>query len=93
MYALVVTVELAPGRGDEAEKLLKNDVVPSAKANDGFVSGTWARSQDGTKGHSVELYETKEAAEAVLARAQQGPPPGAPVKVLYSEVYEVLAQA
>jgi len=93
MYALVVTVGLEPGRGDEAVEMLNNQVVPAAKANAGFVSGTWARSEDGTKGHSVELYETKEAAEAILAQAKDGPPPGAPVKLLYAEVYEVLAQA
>ena len=59
----------------------------------GFVSGTWARSADGTNGHSVVLFENEEKAKSALAQVEQGPPPGAPVKILYAQVYEVLAQA
>jgi hypothetical protein len=48
----------------------------------GFVSGTWARSEDGTHGQSLLLFESQEAAKAAVERAAAGPPPGAPVTVL-----------
>ena len=93
MHALVITVGIDPDKADEATAMLHNQVVPDVKATPGFVSGTWARSADGTNGHSVVLFENEEAAKAALAQAKQGPPPGAPVKMLYAELYEVLAQA
>jgi hypothetical protein len=93
MHAVVITVGIEPGRAEEAVELLHKQVVPDVKATPGFVSGTWARSEDGTNGHSLVLFEDEEKAKAALTQAKQGPPPGAPVKILYAEVYEVLAQA
>jgi quinol monooxygenase YgiN len=93
MHALVITVGIEPGKADEATAILHNQVVPDVKATRGFVSGTWARSEDGTNGHSLVLFENEETAKAALAQAKQGPAPGTPVKILYAEVYEVLAQA
>ena len=93
MHALVITVGIDTAKADEATAMLNSQVVPDVKAMPGFVSGVWARSEDGTKGHSVVLFESEEAAKAAIERARQGPPPDAPVKMLYAEVYEVLAQA
>jgi len=93
MYAMVATVEIKAGKGDEAMDILHNQVVPDVKQMPGFVSGTWARSEDGTKGHSVLIFETEDAAKAAIEQARQGTPPEAPVKMLYAEVYEVMAQA
>ena len=93
MHAVVITVGIDSAKAEEATAMLHNRVVPDVKAMPGFVSGTWARSEDGTNGHSVVLFEDEETAKAALAQAKQGPPEGAPVKVLYAEVYEVLAQA
>ena len=93
MHAVVITIGIDPARADLATGLLHEQVVPNAKASTGFVSGTWARSEDGTRGHSVVLYDDEESAKAVVEQAKQGPFPGAPVTVLYAEVYEVLAQA
>ena len=93
MHAVVITVGIEPGKADEATAILHNQVVPDVKATPGFVSGTWARSEDGTNGHSLVLFENEETAKAALAQAKQGPPAGAPVKILYAEVYEVLTQA
>jgi hypothetical protein len=59
----------------------------------GFVSSTWARSEDETNGHSLVLFENGRRRRRPWAQAKQGPPPGAPEKILYAEVYEVLAQA
>ena len=93
MHALVITVGIEAERGDEATAMLHSQVVPDVKAMPGFVSGTWARSEDGTRGHSVVLFEDGEKANAALAQVKQGPPPEGPVKILYAEIYEVLAQA
>ena len=92
MHAMVATVEIKAGRGDEAVAALNDQVVPRVKAMPGFVSGTWARSADGTKGHSVVIFETEEAAKAAMENARQTPAE-APVKTLYVEIYEVLAQS
>jgi hypothetical protein len=92
MHMLVITVGIEADKGDEATALLHRQVVPDVKATPGFVSGTWARSEDGSRGHGVVLFESEETAKAALATAVQAPATG-PVKVLYSEVMEVLAQA
>ena len=93
MHAVVITVDIDAARGDEATAMLHSTVVPDVKKTPGFVSGTWARSVDGTRGHSLVIFESEDAAKAALEQAKQGPPPGAPVKILYAETYEVLAQA
>lgn len=93
MYALVASVEIKAGRIDEAVATLNDRVVPDVKASPGFVSGTWARSADGTKGHSVVIFETEDAAKAAMEQMRQGTPPEAPVNMLYSEIYEVMARA
>jgi len=93
MHAMVATVEIKAGRGDEAVATLNDQVVPGVKAMPGFVSGTWARSADGTKGHSVVIFETEDAAKAAMEQASQATPPEAPVKMLYAEIYEVMSQA
>lgn len=93
MYALVGTVEIDPGRAEQAVVMLNDQLVPQVKAMSGFVSGTWARSVDGRKGYSIVIFATEEAANAAMERARRGPPPEAPVKVLSSEVCELMAQA
>ena len=79
MYAVFGKVEIDSSRADEATELLNNYTVPMVKQAPGFVSGTWARSDDGTRGQSVLLFESEETAKAAAERAPTGPPPGAPV--------------
>jgi hypothetical protein len=59
----------------------------------GFVSGTWMRSEDRTRGQGLILCESEETAKAVAARAATGLPPGSPATFVSAEVFEVLAQA
>ena len=61
------------------------------KGQPGFVSGTWLGTEDGTFGHSIVLFDSKENAEA--ASKNVAPPDGAPVSIAYNQVYEVVAQA
>jgi len=93
MHGVVVTVEIDAQRADEAQEVLNTFTVPNAKQTPGFVSGTWMRSSDGTNGRGVVLLESEEAATAMAGLAAQGPPEGAPVKVVSVDVFEVLAQA
>lgn len=93
MHALLVTLDIDASRADDAMELLQRFVVPTIKSGEGFVSGTWVRSLDGTRGYSLHLYDSEAAAEAAADRAAQGPPPGAPTKFVSAEIFEVVAQA
>jgi hypothetical protein len=90
---VIGTVEIDAARAVEALELLKSFTVPNAKQAPGFVSGTWCRSTDLTRAHSVVLFESEATAKAAADRLAQGPPPGAPVRVVSADVFEVLAQA
>jgi hypothetical protein len=93
MHGFVGTVEIDASRSDEALKLLQEFTIPTAKSQPGFVRGVWLRSDDGSIGRSVLLFDTKEHAESAADVARQGPPPGAPVTVRNVEVFEVVAEA
>ena len=93
MHAVIGTVEIDATRAAEASELLNGFAVPNATQAPGFISGTWCRSADGTLGHSVVLFESEAAAKAAAGRLAQAPPPGAPVRVVSTDVFEVLAQA
>jgi len=93
MYAIVSTVSLDPDRHSQSMEILSGSVVPGAQASPGFISGTWVHSADRSRGGSMELYETKEQAEAALAARQPGPPPEAPVTMLTEDIMEVAASA
>ena len=93
MYALLVSVDIDPGRGDEAMKLLHEFTVPSAKSLAGFVHGTWMRASDGTYGRGLALFDTEEHAHAAASAVRQGPPAGAPVTFRSVDVLEVMAEA
>jgi len=94
MYGVINEVEIDASRREEAEKLLNEFVVPTAKGLAGFKRGTWLRSLDGTLGRGLLLFESEETARAAVEQIQsQGPPPGAPVTPRYVAAYEVLAEA
>jgi hypothetical protein len=93
MHAVLGAVEIDATRADEGIELLNTFTVPTVKQAPGFISGTWLRSLDGTHGQSLLLFDGEDAANAAARRAADGPPPGAPVKFLSAEVYEVVAQA
>ncbi len=91
MYAVVESVDIEVARGDEAEKLLHDVVIPARRSQAGFVRGVWMRSSDKSRGRGVMLFDTEESATAAVA--EQGPPPGAPVTVRSVEMFEVLGEA
>jgi putative acetyltransferase len=91
MHAVVVRVNIDPSRGDEAVKTLHDFVVPIAKRTKGFTGGYWCRSEDGTKGLSVEVFASE--ADARAFAADLSTPPGAPATIESFEVMEVTASA
>jgi hypothetical protein len=93
MHAVIGTVEIDANRAEEASELLNSFTVPNAKQAPGFISGTWGRSADGARGHSVVVFETEASAKAAAERLAQGPPLGAPVRFVSADVFEVMAQA
>jgi hypothetical protein len=88
-HAVVLQVKLAEGSAEEAERMLKELVIPNAKAQSGFQKGIWMRSADNS-GLGVVVFDTAENAEAALSALK--PPPGGPV-LISSTVYEVGAEA
>lgn len=93
MHAMVVTVDIDPGRADEAVKSLHEITIPTAKSQEGFVRGVWIQSTDRSNGRGIVLFDTEEHARAAAALAEQGPPPGAPVTIQSIEMFEVMGEA
>jgi hypothetical protein len=93
MHALLVELEIDAGQSGEAIKFLHDVAVPMISKGQGFINGTWMRSEDGRHTRSLMIYESLEAAKAAAERAAEGPPPGAPTKFVSAEVFEVMAQA
>ena len=92
MYGLLVELELDAARADEAIPFLHEVAVPAIKQGAGFVSGIWMRSLDGMHTRSLILYDDEHSAKDAADRARQGPPPGAPTRLVSAEVFEVMAQ-
>jgi hypothetical protein len=93
VHAVVVQVSIGAGRGEEATNMLREEVVPGAREQPGFVSGTWIRHSSGERGMGIVLFESQEAAEATAQVIRSQPAEGLPVTRESVEVYEVLAQA
>jgi len=91
VYAAPVSVTIDPGKEDEAQKMLTDQIVPMVKASTGFVAGYWLQPQDG-KGWSVVIFDTEENARAAAPPAGQRLP-GAPAIVDYVQFREVIASA
>jgi len=91
VHALLVTVSIEPGRGEEAQAELETNVVPRVKETPGVVSGYWMRSTDGQHGSSVILGENEEAARAAAEAIPNAPRPDF-ITFDSIEVREVVAQ-
>jgi hypothetical protein len=87
MYAVVVNVSIADV--DEAQRELREQVVPMVTQLPGFVSGVWMEDGEG-KGHSVVVLESKDVADAM---AQQVRTSSMSVAVAEVSVHEVFAHA
>lgn len=97
MHGMVINVKIDPDRFDEAEQGLTEMVVPTVKAQAGFVRGTWLHHRAESRGIGVVVYESKDAAQAAMAMFEQmrAAPESAndPVTVESAELYDVGAIA
>jgi quinol monooxygenase YgiN len=97
MHAIVVQVKIDPDRFEEAERGLTDMVVPTVKAQPGFVRGTWVHQRAQNRGIGISVYESEEAAEAAMKGFEEmrAQPEQAddPVTIESAEVYGVGAIA
>ncbi len=97
MYARVSTVEVQPGKMDEAVSVSRDSVLPAAQQQQGFKGGFWMTDLDGNKFMAVTLWESKEDMEASEAggyyREQIGKYEGLFAGEVVREAYEVGVQA
>jgi len=59
MYARAVTIQVQPGKLDEAIRIFQDSVVPAAKQQKGFKSIWLLTDRNTGKGLSVGLWETE----------------------------------
>ena len=93
MHAIVVHVKIDPGRIDEAQRMLREEVVPSVQQAPGLVNAYWLLSEDQSDGYSVILFDDKDAAQKAIDLNPPQPPADAPVQLADISTFEVVAQA
>jgi hypothetical protein len=92
VYAVVVRVAIEPGKADEAQAILKDQVVPRVAASPGFSTAYWTQGASRTDGLSMGVFDTEENAEAAAEMARNMPtPPGVTMQSV--EVRTVVAHA
>jgi hypothetical protein len=89
MHAVLVKVSISDA--ENAQKELRETVVPRVSQLQGFVAGYWTRSDDGSNGRSMIVFESQEAARTAAERIGAGVPQG--VTFEGAEVREVVASA
>jgi heme-degrading monooxygenase HmoA len=89
MHAAVFRVSIKDR--EEAEKFLREQIVPNASKAPGFVAGHWVNI-GGNQGTSMVVFESEDAAKQ-WSQAAQGTEPPAGVTIESVEVGEVVAQA
>jgi hypothetical protein len=91
MHAVVVRVSI--GDVEIAERGLRERVVPGVSNAPGFVAGYWTRSDDGSNGLSMLVFESEDAARTAADRFRGGSILPETVTVSRIEVREVVATA
>ena len=92
MHAVVVKVKI--NDFERGRQFLTEQVVPRVKQAPGFVGGYWTRSEDGTGGLSMMVFESEDAARTVAQMIEsQAPQDDDGVNLEGTEVREVVASA
>ena len=91
MHAVLVNVSI--NDAEAGEKMLNEEVVPRVSQAPGFVAGYWARSDDGSKGSSMIVFEAEDNARAAAEQLQSQGPGSDAVSLESVEVREVVANA
>jgi hypothetical protein len=90
MYAVVGNVTIKDfERGLPA---LRDEILPRVRATPGLVSAYWLRSGD-TRGMSLIVLESEEAAKALARTIQAEGPPTDAVTLESIDVHEIVAHA
>jgi len=90
MHAVVAKVSITDF--ETARPGLIEQVVPRVSAAPGFVAGYWTRSEDGTGGLSMIVFESEENARSAADMIRNAPRPEG-VTFESAEVREVVAHA
>jgi heme-degrading monooxygenase HmoA len=88
MHAVAVRVTIHDLQ--EAQKFLREELVPQVSQAPGFVAGYWVRVAE-NRGASVVAFESEEAAQAAAERVATRPPEAVTVDSV--EVGDVVAHA
>lgn len=78
MHAAMVTVTIDPNQAGQAEKALREEVIPMVSAAPGFVAGYWLEPTEG-QGSSLVLFDTGEQARQAAPPVGASPTPGVTV--------------
>jgi hypothetical protein len=78
MHAVVVRVSISDV--ESAQKGLEEVVVPRVSQAPGFVAGYWTRSDDGSNGQSMIVFDSEDAARTVADRLGADVPEGSLLK-------------
>jgi hypothetical protein len=90
MHAVVTRVAISDREG--AESFLRDEVVPGVSQAPGFVAGYWVNI-GGSRGTSVVVFESEEAANATAEQVRGHAPTGGAVTIESVDVGEVVASA
>lgn len=63
-HALVAQVNLEGRRPEDAERMLNDQLIPVVKQLPGFQRGVWLRSEDGSTGTGIVVFDSEEHALA-----------------------------
>jgi hypothetical protein len=88
MHAVIIDVSISDV--DQAQRELRERVVPTVSQAPGFVSGFWMERGEG-QGHSVVVFESEEAASAVAQQVRSNAPEAVTIDSV--GVHEVVAHA
>ena len=67
MHARVTHVSVHPGKMEEAQRTYHDTVVPAAELQDGFLGAMLLADDSGTRGMSITLWDSHDAATAAEA--------------------------
>ena len=94
MYGVIIEVKVNPNREQEALRMLREVIVPRARAHRGFSAGYWLKALQSDVLRAVQIFDTEADVRAMAERiSSEGPPPGAPVSLASVDTYEVIAEA
>lgn len=77
-HALVTQVSLEGRQPEDAERILNDQLIPMVKQLPGFQRGIWLRSEDGSTGMGVIVFDSEESVMSALASMDTKRPADAP---------------